>query len=312
MTRGGIDLAAPVPTAAITVLPELRPTAAALPEMALGGGRAQLLARLEEADVRDMTCGVPVAQRVETEPGSTVILCAAPPEPGVTADARLALEQPEAVISGLRLLMQLHSASDARVLAAPGPVADRLRPLCKGGVRLEAARRPYPYASPAFLDARRSVIYDAATAAAVSAAVYDGLRQTRRLVAVSGDAVSRPGIFSVPLGTPVQAVLQAADGLLEMGTVVLRGGAMTGVPVPALDTPVDVTLSAVTGLRRRRQTAGPCIRCGRCAAVCPMGLRPDQQRMADALRCRDCGCCSYICPAGRPLRFSEARLLLTG
>lgn len=57
-----------------------------------------------------------------------------------------------------------------------------------------------------------------------------------------------------------------------------------------------------------------CISCGRCAAVCPMFLRPydylPKNRLQkllggsprDASVCIGCGCCSYVCPSRLPLR----------
>lgn len=56
-----------------------------------------------------------------------------------------------------------------------------------------------------------------------------------------------------------------------------------------------------------------CIRCGRCADACPMGLEPFLLRRLyaagdlDALEknavqdCIECGCCLYSCPAYIPL-----------
>ena len=68
----------------------------------------------------------------------------------------------------------------------------------------------------------------------------------------------------------------------------------------------------------------PCIRCGRCAEKCPMGLTPANveaaSRIGDTERyeklninlCMECGSCSYICPAKRPLtqvmRLAKAEL----
>ena len=62
---------------------------------------------------------------------------------------------------------------------------------------------------------------------------------------------------------------------------------------------------------RRAETA--CIRCGKCADACPMGLEPfllvrlaragmtaelEENAVQD---CIECGCCLYSCPAGIPL-----------
>ena len=63
----------------------------------------------------------------------------------------------------------------------------------------------------------------------------------------------------------------------------------------------------------KRGAASACIRCGRCADACPMGLEPfllnrlgkaadmqglEQNAVQD---CIECGCCLYSCPANIPL-----------
>lgn len=57
----------------------------------------------------------------------------------------------------------------------------------------------------------------------------------------------------------------------------------------------------------------PCVRCGRCVEVCPMGLEPyllarlselgrkDEAIAHHVADCMECGCCSYSCMAGRRL-----------
>ena len=59
----------------------------------------------------------------------------------------------------------------------------------------------------------------------------------------------------------------------------------------------------------KRGTASACIRCGRCADACPMGLEPfllnrlskagDMEGLEkNAVQdCIECGCCLYSCPA---------------
>ena len=62
-----------------------------------------------------------------------------------------------------------------------------------------------------------------------------------------------------------------------------------------------------------RSEAGPCIRCGKCVSVCPMGLEPylinamtKKGRIAETeslhpYDCIECGSCSFTCPARIPL-----------
>ena len=59
----------------------------------------------------------------------------------------------------------------------------------------------------------------------------------------------------------------------------------------------------------------PCIRCGDCAAVCPVQLLPqqlfwyacadDERKLRDhgLTDCIECGCCDLVCPSHIPLTF---------
>ena len=69
----------------------------------------------------------------------------------------------------------------------------------------------------------------------------------------------------------------------------------------------------LTEAQTRRAPETACIRCGKCADACPMGLEPfllqKLSRIADtealeanaAQDCIECGCCLYSCPAHIPL-----------
>lgn len=74
-----------------------------------------------------------------------------------------------------------------------------------------------------------------------------------------------------------------------------------------------------------RKPASNCIRCGKCADACPMGLEPfllnrlskagDLEGLeANAVQdCIECGCCLYSCPANIPLldriRISKGQVM---
>jgi electron transport complex protein RnfC len=98
--------------------------------------------------------------------------------------------------------------------------------------------------------------------------------------------------------------------------MVILGGPMMGLAQYDLNVPAVKGSSGVLCLPEsmvRTKPPGPCINCGRCVAVCPMGLSPttittlinnhltSEADDWNALDCIECGACSYVCPAWIPL-----------
>ncbi len=160
------------------------------------------------------------------------------------------------------------------------------------------------------------VVLNVATTAAIAEAVVSGTPLTHRVVTVSGEAITKPGNYYVPIGTPVQDLIEFCGSVKEKSAKVVLGGPMMGIAIADLTTSITKTTNAVTVLTKeqigrakfaRRQT--PCIRCGRCLEVCPENLNPT--KIAHAVKnnlmdvaesyyikaCIECGCCSYVCPA---------------
>ena len=91
---------------------------------------------------------------------------------------------------------------------------------------------------------------------------------------------------------------------------------MMGFAVSTLDIPTTKTTSGVLFLSKDEISTAPhypCIRCGFCVDVCPMGLEPNQVSVyVEAGKpgnteqfgvddCFECGSCAFVCPAKRPL-----------
>jgi electron transport complex protein RnfC len=102
----------------------------------------------------------------------------------------------------------------------------------------------------------------------------------------------------------------------EEAVKVISGGPMMGKAIANLDATTLKGTSALlflTEKQTRRAPESACIRCGKCADACPMGLEPfllqKLSRIADtealeanaAQDCIECGCCLYSCPAHIPL-----------
>ena len=89
-----------------------------------------------------------------------------------------------------------------------------------------------------------------------------------------------------------------------------------GFALSSMDVPVTKTSSALLCLSKdvvEEEPESACIRCGRCADVCPSHLVPqklmeaceqfdlEQFEKLHGMECYECGSCTYSCPAKRPL-----------
>jgi electron transport complex protein RnfC len=161
-----------------------------------------------------------------------------------------------------------------------------------------------------------AVVLNVGTAAALARAVVRGKPLTHRVVTVSGAGIRHPKNLLVPIGTSYRELIDYCGGLTEDAARVVAGGPMMGFTLGSLDVPVTKGTSGVTVLTRhevRKASETPCVRCGRCAEVCPMRLVPTRlalaARASDAglarryhiAACMECGCCAYACPASIPL-----------
>lgn len=263
----------------------------------------------------------------------TVIVNAAECEPYITADDRLLRETPDRVIAGLRIIMKIFGLDSAYIgieANKPEAIEALKRFTAKGDIQVLPLRVRYPQGAekqliqavtgrqvpPGGLPAQVGcAVFNAATCAAISDVVYDGMPLVRRVVTVTGRAVMKPSNFLVPIGTSFNDLIEAV-GMRENPYKVLCGGPMMGLAQFDLSVPVIKGSNAVTvfGQEDNVEKANPhCIRCGRCVDACPMHLMPlflyraergddlqtlEQMHMTD---CIECGCCAYSCPAKIPL-----------
>lgn len=314
----------------------------------------EIVRRVEEAGVVGMDNGLPACGSIRSALGraDTLIINAAECEPYLTADHRLMLESPEAVLTGIRILMRALGLNRA-FLGVQGnktsaiSVLHSLLPLRGSDITIKILPVRYPQGAQRQLVQRLTgrlvapneqpidagcAVFHVAAAAAIQAAVVEGRALTERIVTVAGDGVARPGNFLVPIGTPAVHLLECAGGLTKKTARLLFGGPMTGAAQLDLNAPVMKHTCAVLALTDAKlapqRAPSACIRCGKCASVCPMRLLPlhlhqlAQAGRYDALSgyhladCMECGACAYLCPARIPLtqsiRESKARIQAAG
>ncbi|HBG02332.1 MAG TPA: electron transporter RnfC, partial [Firmicutes bacterium] len=93
-----------------------------------------------------------------------------------------------------------------------------------------------------------TIVQNVGTAWAVAVALREGKPLISRVVTVTGKAVAEPQNFVVPLGTPLEHLIEAAGGFgLKPGKVIV-GGPMTGGAQFDLEAPVTKTTSGVVAL----------------------------------------------------------------
>ena len=161
------------------------------------------------------------------------------------------------------------------------------------------------------------VVQNVGTAAAVFEAVARGKPLIERIVTVTGAGVKEPRNLRVRIGTPFADVIAYCGGFTsEDGErKIVMGGPMMGLAQYSLDVPVVKGTSGILvmqgSVRAGRET--PCIKCGRCVAICPMYLMPnrisdyaeldkfDQCNEYGVKDCIECGACAYVCDVKRPI-----------
>ena len=290
--------------------------------------KEEIIDRIKEAGIVGMGgAGFPTHVKLspkEPEKIDYVIANCAECEPYITADYRRMLENPEELISGMRVVLSIFPQAKGifGVEDNKPDCIEKLRKLTEKEPRMEvkALKTKYPQGAErqlifattgrainsSMLPADAGCVVDnVETMIAIHTAVVEGKAVTERIVTLSGDAVKEPGNFKVLFGTNHQEVIS--------------GGPMMGFAMFTTDTPITKTSSSILGFTKDEVKANEptaCINCGRCVEVCPSRIIPS--RLADlaerhdeegfkkleGLECIECGSCSYVCPAKRQLKQS--------
>ena len=272
-----------------------------------------------------------------------IIVNAAECEPYLTSDYRCMMEDPEKIIGGLKVVLQLFDKAKGVIgIENNKPEAiKKLKELVKDEPRIEVCEllTKYPQGG------ERSLIY-AVTGRSVNSsmlpadagcivdnigtviAIYDAVCKTtpliERVFTVTGDAIADPRNFRIKIGTNTQELIEAAGGFKSEPEKVISGGPMMGFAMFDLDVPVIKTNGSVLCMTKDQVAASvetPCIRCGKCVSACPSHIVPvmmmkaalkgdcDTFEKLNGMECMECGSCTFVCPAKRPLTqaFKEMR-----
>ncbi|CAG9297139.1 electron transport complex subunit RsxC [Celerinatantimonas diazotrophica] len=259
-------------------------------------------------------------------------------EPYMTCDDRVMREQSAQIVGGIRLLMQITKAKQAIIgIEKNKPEAiDAMTSATSEDENIHVHPLPalYPLGSSKQLiraltgiqlaEGRRSasygvLVHNVASCIAVFEAIRIGRPMTHRVVTISGRAVTQPRNILAPIGTPISHLISQCGGLVQTPTQQIMGGPMMGRMITSVHQPIVKGTCGILMLDETESNISvpsSCLRCGRCAQVCPMQLQPlhllplvqheqfDEAKTHGLSQCLSCGACAYVCPASLPLTAS--------
>lgn len=294
-----------------------------------------LIRRIEEAGIAGLG-GAGFPTQIKYRPHTqinTLIVNGVECEPYITSDDVLMREHSEQIVEGTLIALKILSAKDAIIAIednkpeAIGAIKAALNKLDTYNIRLRVIPTKYPSGGekqliyiltgqevssgniPASLGI---LVQNVGTLYALRQAVVDGEPLTQRVMTLTGSAVNNPGNYWVPIGTPIQHIMNESTRDLIPHKIVM-GGPMMGFDVPDANAPISkITNCIIIPTKQELPTfsdSNPCIRCGKCEQVCPVNLLPqklywnakyhewEQAELNSLFDCIECGACSWICPS---------------
>lgn len=267
----------------------------------------------------------------------TIVVNGCECEPYLTADHRVMLEQAAEVIHGTRIAMKALNVPRA-IIGVEDNKMDAVEALRTAlgndaAITVEAVEAKYPQGAEKMLIhvlLGRAVpsgglpseigvaVFNVATLAQIGELLPRRQGLIERVVTLAGPALTKPGNYIIPIGTPLRWVLQQAGSTPDTSTVIL-GGPMMGPTTNSFDVPITKGITGILVMRtadlnHRPAHSYPCIKCGACVEVCPLHLNPsrlgllarktryeEMEEKFHLMDCFECGCCSYVCPSHIPL-----------
>ena len=276
-----------------------------------------------------------------TSERQTIIINGCECEPLLTVDHRVMLDYADEVVFGTKAVLKATGAAKAIIAIEdnkPDAIAHmQSKTVSLPNIEVMAVKVKYPQGSEKMLIKRvlgktvppgglpkdiGALVFNVCTMKAVSDALRLGKPLIERPLSVSGAMIREPGNFLVKIGTPIRDVINFCGIKTDGNVVIIHGGPMMGFEIKNLDAPVTKGMNGIIAIKRDCFDSTECIKCGRCADVCPMKLMPlyfskyaDKQELNEQEKnalneCIECGCCDYVCPA--KIRITDAVRALRG
>ena len=313
-----------------------------------------IIKKIADAGITGMGgAGFPTHIKVNTKPDiNFLIINAAECEPYISADDLLICEQSEAIVDGIKILDQLLTPAFILIgIEGNKPRAIKaLQQATQHNDKIKVCVLPTKYPSGGEKQLIKIltgnevnsgtlpidlgiVVQNIATCFAISDAVINDIPLIRRVVTLTGRALSKPQNLWVLLGTQVSYLLNQTGFVREVSETksapnspqpnppVIMGGPLMGFSILNEQVPIVKTSNCILAPSKIEMPSAfdnysnevECIRCGQCADVCPSQLLPqelqwsakakDHQQLIELnlFDCIDCGACAYVCPSQIPL-----------
>ncbi len=270
----------------------------------------------------------PADVKLSPPPGkkvTTLIVNACECEPFLTADESLIREKAADIIEGAKIAARALSAKQI-IIGIEDNKPDAAQELLNRSserIKVKLLKTKYPQGGEKQLIYAVSgkkvpmcglpldvgvAVMNVGTVFAVYEAVVKGKPLYERVVTL-GAYFRKPGNVIIPAGTRLEDIINFRGGLPDNVNKIIFGGPMMGQAVCDMDVPVSKATSGILLLWGEERKEYECLRCLRCASVCPMGLMPREsfalykagKAYDKAMNCMECGACAYVCPSGIPL-----------
>ena len=277
--------------------------------------------------------GFPTSVKLKpAKPVDTILLNGCECEPLLTADHRVLLEFADDVIYGLKAIIKTVGAEKGLIVIEDNkPDAIELmqaKTADISNIEVVVAKTKYPQGAEKMLIKRVTgrkvpsgglpadvgcVVSNISTTKAISDAIQKGMPLVERVVTVTGEKLKNPGNYIVKIGTNTKDLIDYCGGVTGDDITIKAGGPMMGFVLSDTNVPIMKGSNGIIAVETDHTVEQPCIKCGRCADVCPMELSPlyyakyadeeNWQGMKDknVVDCVECRCCEYICSSKIPL-----------